>query len=140
MPLVARRLGISSRAALTSAIFSDIRRFYPQPKKKKILAAPFIAPIDIQSLWAMKLTQLQYVPRRAITAAAFALTHALTSSKWWMVLAFARLVLSRPLPGTRVVEAVKRRAKDFARQGPCRRDASPKPCREDARQAPDSPR
>ena len=73
--------------------------------------------MDLTQLWGLKSSPISFVPRQARSVVAAAAATAFTAPekiRWWMILAFGKLVLSRPPAGTTVTNSLISRAKDFS--------------------------
>lgn len=78
----------------------------------------FEPPTDALELLGLNLPPMRFIPRKAKTIVAAAASSAFSAPervKWWMILAFGKLVLSRRAEHVKVLDDVIRRAKQFSK-------------------------
>ena len=83
-----------------------------------VVDSSFEPPTDALELLGLNLPPMRFIPRKAKTIVAAAASSAFSAPervKWWMILAFGKLVLSRRSEHVKVLDDVIRRAKQFSK-------------------------
>ena len=112
----------TKRTAKPSFIDPDSPAWRPPPipiePTPNTVSASFAPPVPAEDILMLELDPLSYVPRKAKTAVAVAATTAFAAPpgvKWWMIVAFSKIVLSSRAEHVRVAESLIARAKAFSK-------------------------